>query len=246
MHFTFNKQKFKHLFSISFSVLAAWLVPTFLIILVALMIQSLGTQVGSNPLKIKSFGDFFLLLLWGTSPLIAFLMWFWDKKKQKNYFKSFFVYPISLFVISIIPLFVNATNKSPAAVKVAVNNTNIFMNTFYIVLIVAFIVNLYISRQALKKSNWWLFIVALPYVLTEIYVYQMQRVFIEFTQMKDFSYSNVSRMLNGMKFSDIRLINPLWYQTISLIVASTLLLIGVSFSEIIWKKTKKWREKAKD
>lgn len=242
MKLTFNKHKFKKLSSISFFALLAWLVPTVLILLVALIIQQL--RADSDPFQLSTPGDVVLLLLWIFSPLVSFTLWFINRKKKISFINSFFIYPVILVFISVIPLFVNPTEKNPHAVKVAINNTQIFYVALYIALCIGFVINLYFSKQALKKSNWWLFIVALPYVFTGLITFHQQQTFIKFLNLKDFSYKNVSEMLWSMSFSDIRLMNPLWYQIIALIIASTLVLIGANLSEIIWKKTKKWRRKA--
>lgn len=244
MKLTFNKHKFKKLSSISFSALLAWLVPMGLVLSVALIIQQLGASINSDPFQLSTLGDVVLLLSWIFSPLVSFALWFVNRKKKNNFISSFFIYTVILFFVSLIPLYVNPAKKTSYAVRIAINNTKIFYIALYIALCIGFVVNLYISKQALKKSNWWLFIVALPYVFTGLMAFHQQQAFIKFMNLKEFSYKNVSEMLWNTNFSDIRLINPLWYQIIALIIVSTLLMLGAILSEIIWKKTKKWREKA--
>lgn len=242
MHLTFNPKKYKRLISIALSVLATWLIPTFCIVLIGLMLQQVGLHIGSNPLKVHSVYDVILLSSWIISPIVATAMWFYTKKlSQFRIINSFFIYPIAIFITTLIPLFINPEGKTPSYVKLAVNNTKVFFVVYYIVLVIAFIANLFLSRSYIKKSNWWLFIAALPYLLTGIWVYGLQQKFMQLINLKYFSYTSLSAMLKNMRFRDVRLMNPCWYQTIALVTVSTLIILGVNLGEIIWKKTKKWR-----
>lgn len=244
MHLTFNKQKFKRLISITFSVLVTWLIPTFCIAMIGLMLQQVGFHVGSNPLKPHSVYDAIMLICWIISPIIAVLSWFYTRKHSTfNIINSFFTYPAALFLMTLIPLFVDPEGRTPNSVRLAVNNTKVFYLAYYAVLVIAFILNLSISRSALKKSNWWLFIVAVPYLLTGIWVYGSQQKFVQMLDLKYFSFASLAAMLKTMHFSDVRLMNPCWYQTIALVTVSTLIILGVNFGEIVWEKTKKWRAK---
>lgn len=244
MHLTFNTKKFKRMISIALSVLATWLIPTFCIVLVGLILQQVGLHIGSNPLKVHSMYDVILIVCWIGSPIIVIGIWLYTKKlSQFKLINSFFIYPVALFITSIIPMLIDPTSKTPSSVRLAVNNTKLFFIVYYMVLVIAFIFNLVISRSAIKKSNWWLFIVALPYLITGIWIYGLQQKFMQLINLRYFSYASLSAMLKNMHFSDVRLMNPGWYQTISLITISTLIILGVNFSEIIWKKTKKWRAK---
>lgn len=244
MRLTFNQKKYKHLISVGFSVLITWLIPTFCIVLIGLMLQNIGQRIGTDPFKFHSVSDAVMILLWLISPVVALVLWLVTRKiKYYQLINSFSVYPIATFFVSLIPLFISATGKTPVAVKMAVQNTKVFFIAYYAVMVVAFIFNLYELRNAFKKSNWWLFIAAFPYELTVINIYVAQQAFYKLINLKYFSYQSMANMLSTMHFSDVRLMNPLWYQAVALVTASTLLILGVNLSEIIWQKTKKWRIK---
>ena len=246
MRLSFNKDKFKYLLKSFFSLLLTWFVPTILLILIGLGFQEFGAKISSDPTKLKNIYDLLMVLSWAGSPIFALLLWILLRKKSAVYKRvtSFFVYPVTLFFVSLIPLWIRDTaGTSTNLVKATVINTKVFFVAFYIALLIGFIWNIYISRETYKKSNWWLFIVALPYLLTAIYVYGFQNSFIKFISLKNFSYKAVASMLKHVHFADIRIMNPMWYNSISLIVISTILILGVLISAFIWKKTKKWRKK---
>lgn len=243
MHIKFNKNKFNCLFLKFFSIFIVWLIPTSIIILIALGIQDLGSKVSEDPFKMHTIFDIAMIGCWISSPIIAIILWYQSIKGNisKN-INTFFIYPVITSLISLIPICINPNIKTPNAINIAVENTKIFFYVSYVALVLAFSINLFLSRQVFKKSNWWLFIVALPYLFTGILLYKAQQVFYRFIKLDDFSYKNVSNMLNHMQYADVRLINPIWYQIIALTTVATVVLIGVNLSEIIWKKTKNWRQ----
>lgn len=245
MRLTFKKQKFKKEFSKFLSLILTWIFPTTVIIGETILLQSIQKQITANPFdfsKIK-IGNIVLLALWFGSPVLTFFFWKFTKLHFAKEINGIFTYTISVFLITLIPLFIiNPSKTTTQVVSSAVMNTKVFFIAFYIALIVGFIANLYVSQELLKKSNWWLFIIALPYMITSFLVINSQRAFISFTQYSDFSYKNVSRMLTIVKQTDVRYMNPLWYESISLVIVSMLVVEGVYIGALIWQKTERWRQ----
>lgn len=242
----FNKYKFKRLSVEGVSVLLSWLIPMLIVILAALAFLALNEHTGSNELKPTKITDWIFLIAWFISPVVSVFFLIFNRKNGYKNITSLFMYPIALFIVSVVPLFISHPEaRTAAAVRAGISNTKLYFIVFYVVLFVAYLVNLALSKSAFKKSNWWLFIATIPYMLTAFMVQKAQGSFIKFISLKDFEYSSVAKMMKVGHFNDVRLMNPLWYDTIGLIVASTILLIGVSLSAFIWKKTKKWRQKAK-
>lgn len=245
MRLTFKKQKFKKEFSMFLSLILTWVFPTTVIIGETIFLQSIQKQITANPFdfsKIK-IGNIVLLALWFGSPVLTFFFWKFTKLHFAKEINGIFTYTISVFLITLIPLFIiNPSKTTTQVVSSVVMNTKVFFIAFYIALIVGFITNLYVSQELLKKSNWWLFIIALPYMITSFLVINSQRAFISFTQYSDFSYKNVSRMLTIVKQTDVRYMNPLWYESISLVIVSMLVVEGVYIGALIWQKTERWRQ----
>lgn len=245
MKLSFNKRKAKTAYNTIVSVLVSWLIPVSLIIALGFGIQSLGTEVSPNPLQFSSIYDICLVVLWFGLPTITALLWLKLRETSFKTIASFFIYPVSLFLVSLIPLLVkNPMNLSAGSVKSAVNNTKIFFIVLYIALLIGFMLNLYLTKDYLIKSNWWILAVILPYLLTSLMTYNSQIAFSKFIHLEDFSYSNVSRMLNHTKYADVRLMNPLWYNVIALVIVSSILMIGGIVGVYIWQKTASWRQKS--
>lgn len=246
MRLTFKKERFKYLFSNIASLFLSWIIPAFILVFVALGYEALGAKVSNDPTKLKNIYDLILLFSWVGSPIIASLAWILLKNETEMYRRvtSFFVYPVTLFFVSLIPLVIR-DNKgtSVSIVKDTVVNTKVYFVALYVALFVGFILHLYLTRATLKKSNWWLFIVALPYLLTSMYAYHYQLGFIHFLNLKGFSYKTVSGMLKKVHFADVRVMNPMWFSGISLLIAGGILILGVLIGAFIWKKTEKWRRK---
>lgn len=248
MRLTFNRQKFKSKFCKFLSTILTWFIPTVLVIGETLLLQLVQKQITVNPFDFSkiNIGNIVLLLLWLGSPALAFFFWKFTKLHFAKEVNDVFIYTISVFVVTLIPLLIINPSKTTAkAVGLMVMNTKVFFIAFYIALIVGFIANLYLSRELLKKSNWWLFIVALPYMITSFMVINSQRAFISFTQYSDFSYKNVSRMLTAIQQTDIRYMNPFWYESIGLVILSMLVIEGVCVGAFVWQKTEGWRKKEK-
>lgn len=243
----FNKNKFKRLFLFSLSMLLTWLVPVVLVLLLGFGLSSLLQNISSNPLNIKNIYDGIFLTCWFGSPIICLIFWILTRQSESyNNISSFFVYPIALLIVSVIPLFIKYPFvRNTSSVKAVLANTKLYFIVFAVLLVIGWLVNLYLTKSALKKSNWWLFIVTLPYLLTSFLIYRRYVEVDGFFKLKHFKYETVAAMLRQLKIPDLRVMNPLWYETIALIILSLIILIGVVTGEIIWKKTKTWRKKAK-
>ena len=244
MKLTFDKNKFARRFRLFLSVVISWLIPSFAIYIEFLLISPLQKTVNNRLFTQLTIGNFLVIILWFMGAPLSYLCW---RASKKLPFLSFWVYPTALFLVSLIPLLVQQPNSySLKAVNSAIINTKIYFVAFYIALIIGYIVNLAITKANLKKSNWWLFVVAIPYLLTIFTIYAHQKSFFKFLHFDDFSVKNVSMMLKHVHFLDVRLMNPLWFETIALIIVSMMILEGVTFGAIIWQKTKKWRKGRKE
>lgn len=237
-----NKQKFKQLFGKGSSYLLSWAIPATILFLVATLLNQLN-KVGSNPFELKSLADYLLVILWFAIPIVSIGLWIVLRKKTEyEFIASFLIYPVIMGIISVIPLFITKPRDISAAnVQATVQNTKLYFIVLYFALIVGCVITLFLSKSVLKKSNWWLFITALPYLLTSFSAIKMQNSFETLIHYSDFSFDNVSAMLRKTKMPDTRLMNPFWYKGISLIIVSFIGILGVLLGAVIWKKTRSWR-----
>ena len=248
MKLRFNRQKFKIMLLNSLSVLLTGLIPMIIVVLEGLYLPKLQSHMGPNIFDFNNFkyGNLITLALWFGSPIVTFLFWWFTKSSGQRYINSFFVYTISIFIPTLIPLAVTKPAKTTTKnIAFAVFDTKVFFITLYVTLVIGFIVNIYLVRNLLKKSNWWLFIISLPYMFTSFLAISYHRAFLNLTQYSDFSYRNLSKMFTSFKQVDIRYMNSLWYQVIAFVVVSMIFLEGVNIGAFAWKKTKKWRKSKK-
>lgn len=248
MKLKFNRSRFDHQMSIFSSILVTWIGFIVLPILILLTIYYLPNEISKNPLALKRPMDYFFTFIWffsGISPIFL-LKIFWKKPIYK-YFSTFSLFSTSMFVASLVPLFVKRDSEPTAVlIRKFVSNTN----TFFIVLILSMIIcyfgTLIIVKPLFIKSPWWGFIYFIPYMIVSWKLSASYSQIDGLIKNKDFSYQKASQMLNSFPQEQLTSINPLWFEAITLSIGILILSLGGIFSAYIWKKTQNWRKEEKE
>lgn len=190
-----------------------------------------------------------VIVLWSLSVVVTngYLLYAWIKKKLDNtpsLFTALLIFNNVIFISSLIPWFVYGKTVSEAGVKAVVSNIYIFYYTSIGLLVIGFVLTLFFTKKSIQKSNWWVFVASIPYIIIGWIIRSEFEGFKQFVNAHNFSYKNVANMLKDVD-GDLLLLNPTWYKFLSIPVIVLILMMGMIACEFIWKKTSRWREKVR-
>lgn len=243
----FNKTIFLEKMKTRMFLLLSMLTFAALAFLLTMILSSTMNDMSSNPFKLNSKSDLIFLVSWiiaGCLPFIVLVRFRIKDKtvwKGQQLFEVFSILSFVLFVGSLIPL-LNYTNEiSAESVQKTISDTYVYCILFGVLLFAGFVGTLVVTRRTLEKSNWWAFLVAIPYIFQSWKVQESYSELKRFQDMATFDYVKVAEMIKLMK-GDLFLINDLWFETFAMILVIFICLIGVVAGGIIWKKTERWRQ----
>lgn len=187
-----------------------------------------------------------VIILWSLSVVSTngFLLYALLKKKLADIPSLFIILMIFnnvIFISSLIPWFVYGEAVSVSGVKAVISNIYIFYFSSIGLLIIGLVLTLLLIKKSIEKSNWWVFIASIPYIITGWIIQREFKGFNEFVNAHNFSYKNVANMLSDID-GDMLLLNPTWYKFISMPVIILILMMGMIAVEFIWSKTSSWRK----
>lgn len=170
------------------------------------------------------------------------------KKRKKENITAFAaivgVFNNVIFISSLVPLFIQGVKQDAAGVKAVVTNIYIFYGVAIGLVVLGFLLTLFLIKEQINQSNWWVFAASLPYIFIGWIIQRDFNAFHNFVNMDDFTNNNVANMIRDVD-ADMLLLNPSWYKFLSVIIIVLVLMIGMIASEVIWKKTSGWRKKGK-
>lgn len=228
-----TKKYFRYYVSLVIAVLA-FIAPLYLFASFSLSMEDTKVQYAS------------VIILWSLSVIVTngYLLYALLKKKLAyipSLFTILMVFNNVIFVSSLIPWFVYGKAVSESGVKAVISNIYIFYFSSIGLLIIGLVLTLILIKKSIEKSNWWVFIASIPYIIIGWIIQREYIGFNQFVNAHNFSYKNVANMLSDVD-GDMLLLNPTWYKFISIPVIILILMMGMSAVEFIWKKTSSWRE----
>lgn len=227
------KENFQYLASFVFTALA-------FVLVIAIMTSFVLLISGSNVEDVLVIG----ICIISVITINLYLLYTFKRDRIANIpsFKLILmVYNNVIFLSSLVPLFVAGAEKSVADVKAVVTNIYVFYGVTLGLMLFGFLLTIYLIKNSIKKSNWWVFVASLPYIFT---LWIIQRDYISFRQFvhaDNFSYKNVAKMLEDVD-ANMLLLNPTWYKFLSILIIVLVLMMGVIAVEVVWKKTREWRQ----
>lgn len=150
------------------------------------------------------------------------------------------IYNDVIFLSSIIPLFIVGEEQNKAGVKAVVTNIYVFYGATLVLMVVGFLLTIYLIKESIRKSNWWVFVASFPYIVTSWMIQRDYTSFKQFVHADNFTYKNVAKMLQDVD-ADMLLLNPSWYKFLSILIIILFLMMGMIAIENVWKKTSRWR-----
>lgn len=248
----FDKEKFKRISGWTSSGLIAWFSGLAFLMGILAILTSGKLATSANMFPPSSGGDWLFLTLWLISGLVPMgylgLQIIKPSKlyvQKNNFWRFIAILMLTIFLLTVIPAVFNGQGKTAAAVAKTVTTTKAFCIGAYVISALGFGTTLIVTRKQLQKSNWWLLIIALPYMLLSWMAQRQQAALNQMLSVKGFSNASVAEMLQHMKHGQAALINQMWHTLITCLCAATLISMGVIVGEILWKKTKKWRQAGK-
>lgn len=182
------------------------------------------------------------MLFWFISRLLPVIFSINLKKEPFKLISNIGLIGFFLAIPTLVPLFVKVTSKSinSTAVKQVICNTKITEYTMMISLIIGFCITMFLTKKRIKRNNWWIYALALPYIVAFSIVNNKYQSFLKFTKLPYFSNSNVARMISESRSPNIMLINELWYLLITMeIIACAIMLGGLISASLRQKETLK-------
>lgn len=197
----------------------------------------------NNPFKLRTFADWTLIVTWvlsGTVPLI----WLLIKQKYHAWLTLVAVISVVMFVITLWPVFYQPNKVTAKTVTAMINHTEVTFWVAMTLLAVGTAVTLVLTRQSIRTSNWWVFIVVTPYSLLAFFTYMTWSGFENFVHAKNFDSVAVAKTLKVMK-GQANLINNIQFTFMSLAIAGLIIFVGGVLSEFTWEKIKVKEKKAR-
>lgn len=152
------------------------------------------------------------------------------------------IYNNVIFISSLVPLLKIGAGQSEGDVQSVVKNIYVFYGVALGLMLLGLLLTIFLIKDSIKKSNWWVFVASLPYIFTSWIMYRDYTGFNQFVHADNFSYKNVAEMLEDID-ADMMLLNPTWYKFLSILIIVLVLMMGMIAVEIVWKKTSEWRQK---
>lgn len=193
----------------------------------------------------SSFGDIVIISLCCLSVIAAngYLLYALKKRRIADIPPMrtiLLIYNNVIFFSSLVPLFVIGTAVSVSGVKAVVTNIYVFYWIALGLMLTGFIITLFLISKSIRKSNWWVFLASIPYVVTSWIIQRDYTGFDRFVHADNFTYKNVAQMLKDVD-RDMLLLNPTWYKFLSILIITLFLMMGMIAVENVWKKTSEWR-----
>src|SRR5699024_3542099 len=113
-------------------------------------------------------------------------------------FTILLIFNNAIFISSLIPWLVYGESVSEAGVKAVVSNIYIFYYVSIWLLVAGLIITIYLIRKKIKKSNWWIFIASIPYIIIGWIIQREYVGFNEFVNAHNLTYQNVANMLRDV------------------------------------------------
>lgn len=203
-----------------------------------LLVGAVGNMHGftSDPFKLNNFADWVLVIAWILSGALP-LMWLLVKRTYHAWLTLIAVFGVTMFASSIWPLFYQPGKVTAATVKAMIQHTTITIYIAVACLVVGLIVTLILTRQSIQKSNWWVFIVILPYTFMSWFTYVTWQGFKSFTTAKNFDPNEVSRTLVAMN-GKVNLINSIQFNLIAIAIIALTVFVGGILSDFTREKVK--------
>src|SRR5690625_1205110 len=152
------------------------------------------------------------------------------------------IYNNVIFISSLVPLLKIGAGQGEDDVQSVVTNIYVFYGIALGLMLLGVLLTTFLIKDSIKKSNWWVIVERLPYIFISWIMYRDYTGFNQFVHADNFSYKNVSKMLEGID-ADMMLLNPTWYKFLSILIIVLVLMMGMIAVEIVWKKTSEWRQK---
>lgn len=201
---------------------------------------------GANPFNCKSIGDYLLILQWIFSGIIPIFFVFFAKKEPYQTISKMGLISVFAFISTLVPLplmwqyFGRHITKQDVSKVVA--NTILTYIVFTVALIFGYFVTLALSRKIIKKNNWWMLILAMPYIIFYWIITSKYSQFHNFVSSSNYQSSKVVSMINNSQVPNLMLMNEFWYEIITLTIIALAIELGVIVFAFIYKKISEKKE----
>lgn len=243
---TFDKRKFKRLIikEATFFMAASSMLLIILSLVILFNLASHG--LATNIFYLKSWGDRALVATWFLGGCFSFGYIIYSLKNTKAKYRpinrAVSIFLGSIFLSTIVPLFNLRRSINVESLKSTIHNTFIFFVVSTLLLCLGYLFTLVITKNTLKKNNWWAFLVGIPYIFIAWRLESEFKNLSNLVNMDTFKYSTLVKMIKDIKYTDVLMLNTLWYQFFALVIIILILMIGMMSFESIWEKTKRWKK----
>ncbi|MBC2173973.1 hypothetical protein [Listeria booriae] len=216
------------------------------IALISAAFLSFPFEVSVNIFTWKTTGDVILTALWGISGLVAIWTLFGSfskiKRRKRGWIQHILLlYNQTVFVATLIPLFVLGAPTTVSGVQRVIDNTYLFYYLTAAFLSAGFLCTLFAIQDAIEKSNWWVFIASIPYIMTGWMVSREYGAYNHFVKSEAFRFDEVVPKLKEQGVTAL-VWNETWFHLFAILLLILVLLLGGILVAITWEKTASWRQ----
>ncbi|EPM6858989.1 hypothetical protein ACTPGW_002615 [Enterococcus faecalis] len=227
------------------SLLIAYIAFVLFVALVTASAMSFNGEISKNPFLFHTLSDgllvFFLALSVVTTNYLLIKSMNKKNTKDKAPIKQIlYVFNDVLALSSIIPLFALNNKVNASGVENVVKNTYTFYYATLLFMVIGVCITVFLIRDYLKKSNWWFFIISIPYVIVGWFIQEDFSSFKLLVESSEFSYGKMASALDKVDL-DLVMLNPTFFDFLAGIIVVLILVIGLIIYEKVWSKTKRWR-----
>ncbi|MBC2242252.1 hypothetical protein [Listeria booriae] len=203
-------------------------------------------QISDNVLALKEIGDYILVGMWFLSAIFANVTIYRNLRKKgpaerKPIRLILAFFNNAILTATLTPLVTLNERATSEGVQHVVRNTYIFYAVAVAFLIVSLSLTLFYIQGKIQESNWWVFVVSVPYIIISWVLQRGYTSLHEWTQANDFSYNSVAAMLQAAQ-KPVFLLNDMWFQFLAFTILNAIFLLGVILLETFWQKTANWRQ----
>lgn len=218
--------------------------------LISALLSLSGTKASITPFKLRYVNDwiitFFILALVLTSATFVILS---IKRKGLTKFINYFGSYITILSLADVTglLMLNPERKVSTNTVISMVKLTYIYNGFVITICVLGIIwCMYLTRENLKYTNWWLIAVCLPYfpVLYQaaVTIAGLQTL----TGYSDYSPKIVKMIVNMNNYGDINLVNQSFYYIMAYSIIALVFMLGGKIIVFVYLKTEKGIKKAQE
>ncbi|KRL80661.1 hypothetical protein [Ligilactobacillus equi] len=196
-----------------------------------------------TPLKLQTSPDWVLTIGMAVSLIVAIVFTIFIVKKREmsiytKYLGSFLTVMTATNWIGMIMMYPSRKVTTKAVIHM-VNVTYVYNYLVVATCVVGIVWGAFLTKKMLKKTNWWLFVVCIPYFAVLNQVAITIAGLTTLTGYSDYSPKIVKIIINTNKYGDINLMNQSLYYLITYQIIALIFMFGGKIIVFVYTKTKK-------